>query len=161
VVSCVWYFNHNVGKFLFHHAHCMSCPYHVLIFSSWLQIQRSGFDSRRYQIFWVVVGMEQDPLSFVSTTEELPGRKSSGSGLERREYGRRDPSRWPRNILYPQKLALTAPTSGGRSVGIVRSRTKDMEFFFFFISVPYAAIHTEIISTVTESTEFTLLLSLL
>jgi hypothetical protein len=26
--------------------------------------------------------------------------------------------------LYPQKLALTSPTSGGRSVGIVRSRTK-------------------------------------
>jgi hypothetical protein len=29
----------------------------------------------------------------VSTTEELLGRKSSGSGLENREYGRRDPSR--------------------------------------------------------------------
>jgi hypothetical protein len=25
--------------------------------------------------------------------------------------------------LYPQKLALTSPTSGGRSVGIVRSRS--------------------------------------
>ena len=30
--------------------------------------------------------------------------------------------------LYPQKLALTSPTDGGRSVGIVRSRTKAMEF---------------------------------
>jgi hypothetical protein len=30
--------------------------------------------------------------------------------------------------LYPQKLALTSPTGGGRSVGIVRSRTKAMEF---------------------------------
>ena len=29
--------------------------------------------------------------------------------------------------LYPQKLALTSPT-GGRSVGIVRSRTKATEF---------------------------------
>jgi hypothetical protein len=29
--------------------------------------------------------------------------------------------------LYPQKLALTSPTSGGRSVGIVRSRTKVTE----------------------------------
>jgi hypothetical protein len=28
----------------------------------------------------------------VSTIEELLGRKSSGSGLEIREYGRRDPS---------------------------------------------------------------------
>jgi hypothetical protein len=29
--------------------------------------------------------------------------------------------------FYPQKLALTSPTSGGRSVGIVRSRTKATE----------------------------------
>jgi hypothetical protein len=29
--------------------------------------------------------------------------------------------------LYPQELALTSPTSGGRSVGIVRSRTKATE----------------------------------
>jgi hypothetical protein len=34
--------------------------------------------------------------------------------------------------LYPQKLALTSPTGGGRSVGIVRSRTKAMEFSFSF-----------------------------
>jgi len=31
--------------------------------------------------------------------------------------------------LYPQKLALTSPTGGGRSVGIVRSRTKATEIF--------------------------------
>jgi hypothetical protein len=30
--------------------------------------------------------------------------------------------------LYPQKLVLTSPTGGGRSVGIVRSRTKATEF---------------------------------
>jgi hypothetical protein len=29
--------------------------------------------------------------------------------------------------LYPQKLALTSPTNGGRSIGIVRSRTHAME----------------------------------
>jgi len=29
--------------------------------------------------------------------------------------------------LYPKKLALTSPTGGGRSVGIVRSRTKATE----------------------------------
>jgi hypothetical protein len=33
--------------------------------------------------------------------------------------------------LYPQKLTLTSPTGGGRSVGIVRSRTKATEFFMF------------------------------
>jgi hypothetical protein len=30
-----------------------------------------------------------------------------------------------------QKLALTSPTSGGRSVGIVRLRTEAMEFVLF------------------------------
>ena len=30
--------------------------------------------------------------------------------------------------LYPQKLALTSPTGGGRSVGRVRARTKATEF---------------------------------
>jgi hypothetical protein len=38
------------------------------------------------------VGLERGPLSLVSTIEELLGRKRSGSGLESREYGRRDPS---------------------------------------------------------------------
>jgi hypothetical protein len=53
------------------------------------------------------------------------------SCLESREYGRRDLSRWPRGTIYSQKLALTSPTSGGRSVGIVRSRTHATKFFFF------------------------------
>jgi hypothetical protein len=35
-----------------------------------------------------------------------------------------DPLRWPRDTLCPPKLALTSLTSGGRSVGIVRLRTK-------------------------------------
>jgi hypothetical protein len=96
--------------------------------SSWLQIQTCGFDSRRYRIFWEVVGVERGPLSYVSTIEELLERKSSGSGLESREYCRRDPSRWPRGTLSPQTLAETPPTSGGRSVGIVRSRTLATEF---------------------------------
>ena len=34
--------------------------------------------------------------------------------------------------LYPQKLALTSPTGSGRSVGIVRSRTKATEFSLVF-----------------------------
>ena len=32
-------------------------------------------------------------------------------------------------LLYPQMLALTSPTRGGRSVGTVLSRTKATEFF--------------------------------
>jgi hypothetical protein len=76
------------------------------------------------------VALERGPLSLVSTTEELLGSNSSGSGLENREYGGGDPLRWPRNILYPRKLALTSPTSGSRSIGIVRWRTKATEFVF-------------------------------
>jgi hypothetical protein len=39
--------------------------------SPWLQIERSEFDSRRYQIFWEVVGLELGPFNLVSTNEEL------------------------------------------------------------------------------------------
>jgi hypothetical protein len=56
--------------------------------------------------------------------EELLEWKSSGSGQENRINDRGNPLSWPRDTLYPQKLVLTSPTSGGRSVGIVRLRTK-------------------------------------
>jgi hypothetical protein len=78
-------------------------------------------------------GLERGSLSLVITIEELLGRNSSGSGLENREYGHGDPLRWPRDTLYRLKLALTSPTSCGRSVGIVRLRTKAKEFFYFLI----------------------------
>jgi hypothetical protein len=72
------------------------------------------------------VALERGPLSLVSTTEELLDRKvaapvykteNSAVGIRRADYA---------TPLYPQKLALTSPTSGGRSVGMVRSRTKTM-----------------------------------
>jgi hypothetical protein len=71
-----------------------------------LIIQRSGLDSRHYQIFWEVVGLEQGPLSFVITTEELLGKKkkSSSSSLENQEHHHGDPSRWPRGTLHLQKV---------------------------------------------------------
>jgi hypothetical protein len=71
------------------------------------------------------VGLERGPLSFVSIIEELVERKSSGCGLESRECGLRDPSRWPRGILYSQKLALTSLISG-----IVLSRTQVTECLY-------------------------------
>ena len=37
--------------------------------------------------------------------------------------------------LHPQKLALTSPTGGGLSVGIVRVRTKATEFSLDYIDV--------------------------
>jgi hypothetical protein len=95
---------------------------------SWLQIQRSGFDFRRYQIFWEVLGLERGPLSLLSTTEELFGRNSSGSSLQRREYSHGDPLRWPCDTIYRQKLALTSPTFGDHSVGIVLSLTNTTVF---------------------------------
>jgi hypothetical protein len=108
--------------------HVLMLTASVVYWSSWLQIQRPGFDSRRCHIFWEVVGLEQAPLSLVSTTEKLLGRNSSGSGLESWEYSRRDPSRWPCDTLYPQKLALTSRPIGSCSVSIFRSRTQATEF---------------------------------
>jgi hypothetical protein len=59
--------------------------------------------------------------------------KKCGSGQENRINDRGDPLRWPRDTFYPQKLALTSPTSGGLSVGIVRLRTKGHGVYFFFL----------------------------
>jgi hypothetical protein len=76
------------------------------------------------------VGLERGTLSLVSTIEELLQRKSSGFGLENRDYVCRGTSHWPRGFFYPQKLALTSPTSGGCPVGIISSRTQATEFSF-------------------------------
>jgi hypothetical protein len=37
--------------------------------------------------------------------------------------------------VHPQKMALTLLTSGGRSIGIVRSRTPATEFFYVVLCV--------------------------
>jgi hypothetical protein len=105
----------------------------LVVKNSWIKIQRFDY-SLRYQIFWGVVGLERGPLSLLSTIEELRGRESRGSGIENREHGRRDPSRWPRGTPYRQKLSLTSPTSCCRSVGVVNSRTQATEFSFFYLS---------------------------
>jgi hypothetical protein len=76
--------------------------------SSLLQIQRLEFNSRHYQVFREVVGLEQ--------------------GLESQEHGQRDLSRWQHDTLYTQKLTLTLPTRGSRLVGIVCSWTQATEF---------------------------------
>jgi hypothetical protein len=115
--------------------------------SFWLQVYKSRFHSRHYQIFCEVVSLERGPLGLVSTIEELIERRSSGSALENREYDCRDPSRRPRDTLYPQMLALTSLTSGGRSVDIVLSQTKASEFFscfsFVFHGLSKGAISVE------------------
>jgi hypothetical protein len=85
------------------------------------------------------------PLNLVSTIKEILGKNNSGFGPECREYGRRDPSCLPRGTLYSQKFALTSPTSGDRSVGIVRSLTQDTEFSFL-----YSGIRMEILKKGTK-----------
>jgi hypothetical protein len=65
----------------------------------------------------------------VSTIKELLERKS----LENGQYGRRDSLRWLLDTLFPQKLSLILPTSGGCSVGTVRSRTKIRSLFLLFV----------------------------
>jgi hypothetical protein len=49
------------------------------------------------------VGLERGPLSLVSTTEELLGRKSSGSGLETENT--------PVGIRYADHATPTIPKS--------------------------------------------------
>jgi hypothetical protein len=53
-----------------------------------------GFDSRRYQIFWELMGLERGPLSLARMTEELLEWKSGG----RADYA---------TPLYPQKFSLS------------------------------------------------------
>jgi hypothetical protein len=50
------------------------------------------------------VSPERGPLSLVSTTEDLLERKSSGSGLENRDYGRWNILADHAIPLYPQNV---------------------------------------------------------
>jgi hypothetical protein len=88
-----------------------------------------GFDYRRYQIFWEVMGLERGPLSLVSITDELLEWKSSGSG-SRKSRLTAVGIRCADHVtpICPQKFSVSSPTNGGRSVGIFRLRTKVTEF---------------------------------
>jgi hypothetical protein len=75
-----------------------------------------------------VVGLERGPLRLLSTPEELLDRKVAASvwKTENTAVGIRHADHMAPCIR--KKLAITSPTSGSRSVGIVRSRTQTMEF---------------------------------
>jgi hypothetical protein len=75
-----------------------------------------------------IVGPERGPLSLVSTTEELLERQVAAPvyKTENMAVGIRHADHVSHSVR--KKLAITSPTSGGRSVGIVRSRTQTMEF---------------------------------
>ena len=49
----------------------IDCLCGLLVRVSGYRYRGLGFDSRRYQIFWVVVGLEQGPLSLMRSIEEL------------------------------------------------------------------------------------------
>jgi hypothetical protein len=51
----------------------------------------------------------------------------------KQKVGNRHADHVPSSIR--KKLALTSPTSGGRSVGTVGSRTQAMEFSFFYVAL--------------------------
>jgi hypothetical protein len=75
------------------------------------------------------MGLERGALSLVSTTEELLERKSSGSGLENREYGSRGSDALTTRLPHPKKLALTLLTNGGRPVGKFASELRKRSLF--------------------------------
>jgi hypothetical protein len=78
-----------------------------------------------------VVGLKRGPLSLVSTTEELLDRKVAAPvyKTENTAVGIRHADHVVPSIR--KTLAITSPTSGSRTIGIVRSRTETMEFSFF------------------------------
>jgi hypothetical protein len=87
--------------------------------SSLLQIQRSGFNSWVWN--WVHSALWVQLRSYLEEKIVTPGLEIgiTAVGIHHADYA---------TTLYPQKLALTSLTSGGRSVSIVLSQTKATEF---------------------------------
>jgi hypothetical protein len=80
------------------------------------------------------VGLEQGPLSLVSTTGELLDRKVAASlEIENTAVGIRHAD----HVAPSIHKSWQSPTSGGLSVGIVRSRPQTTEFSFLVLSVGF------------------------
>jgi hypothetical protein len=97
----------------------MNCRYLVLkmILHPWILVRWSGHDYFNYKFYF----------------KGLPTLCVWRVRSRNREYDCRDRLCWPRDTLYPQKLAVSSPTSGGRSFGIVRSQTQAMELSLVFL----------------------------
>jgi hypothetical protein len=92
------------------------------------------------------VGLERGPLSLVSTTEELLDRKVTAPvwKIENTAVGIRHADHVAPSIR--KKLAITSPTSGGPSVGIVRSRTQTIDFSFSLVNI----LHMIVVAKTSE-----------
>ena len=62
----IWFLKYKLSVVYLHERLCS-----LVVGVSGYRYRGLGFDSRRYQIFWVVVGLERGPLSLVRSTEEL------------------------------------------------------------------------------------------
>jgi hypothetical protein len=82
------------------------------------------------RFFRAAVGLERGPLSLVSNLRSYLEEIVAAPGLQNRSYDRRDSLRWPRDPLYPLKLALASLTGGDRSIGIVLLRTQNHGVIF-------------------------------
>jgi hypothetical protein len=100
VVSYQWGMN-RIFKYYLERSDCL-CGLVVRV--PGYRSRGAGFDSRRYQIFWKIVGLQRGPLSIVSTIQKLFRRKSNSSGRWNRDYGREDPLCWSRDTPLSVKL---------------------------------------------------------
>jgi hypothetical protein len=110
-------------------------------------MQRSGLDSRRYQIFWEVVGLERGPLSLVSTIVGLLARKSSGFCLEIREYGCRGFAAL--TTRYPLSAKVGTNVAVARSVSFPPVQT--VSSYAICCPVPWSAVYLETLQIASVS----------
>ena len=100
--------------------------------SFWLQIQRSRVRSPALPDFLRSSGSGTGSTQPREVNWGATWMKKSSGSRSRKQRLTAVGTRCADHVtpLYPQKLTLTSPTGGGRSVGIVSVRTKATEFSF-------------------------------